>query len=102
MIREAQADGAYAEALVRCERAAAALMDIRDLSVAGPLADAVAALAEDTAAQLSSAVQAVCSDFSGPAFLRASTVTFSWPHVHVLGQFSDRTMIRSILQRTIV
>jgi hypothetical protein len=68
--REAQADGEYAEALSRCGAAAASLDSIQGLAVAGGMAASVNELAADTAAQLASALQAVCTDFGGQQFLR--------------------------------
>lgn len=68
--REAQADGEYAEALSRCGAAAASLDSIQGLAIAGGLAASVDELAADTAAQLASALQAVCTDFGGQQFLQ--------------------------------
>lgn len=71
--REAQADGEYAEALSRCGAAAASLDAIQGLAVAGGLAASVDELAADTAAQLASALQAVCTDFGGQQFMRVGS-----------------------------
>lgn len=68
--REAQADGEYAEALARCGAAAAALDAVQGLAVADALASSVDELAADTAVQLASALQAVCTDFDGSHFMR--------------------------------
>ncbi len=86
--RSAQADGAYAEALVRCERASAAVGDIGELHVAGHLAEVVGSLVADTAAQLAAALQAVCTHFTGPAFLRASLPS---PRLQRLKGWIDKT-----------
>ena len=71
--REAQADGEYAEALSRCGAAAASLDAIQGLAVAGGLAASVDELAADMAAQLASALQAVCTDFGGQQFMRVGS-----------------------------
>lgn len=70
--REAQADGEYAEALARCGAAAAALDPIQGLAVADGLAASIDELASDTAVQLASALQAVCTDFHGSQFMRVN------------------------------
>lgn len=63
--REAQAEGAYREALERCSRAASLVWEgpIGSLEVAAPLAAAVESLYGESLAQLAAALLAVCSDF---------------------------------------